>query len=81
MSGFSLFGYTYAAAGRRLGVHRSRVSQLVANGSLATVVLDGRSYVSYNSLAAYMANRTRRIEGVNSRRLNSAGRSGRRVKT
>lgn len=54
---------TYAAAARRLGVHRSRVSQLVRSGRLATLTLDGRMYVSVPSLSAYQANRARRVPG------------------
>lgn len=54
---------TYAAAARRLGVHRSRVSQLVREGRLATLTLDGRTYVSVPSLSAYQANRTRQNTG------------------
>lgn len=60
MAGNVLWGYTFAAAGRRIGVSRSRVSQLVRDGHLACVEFDGRRYVSYTSLAAYQANRNRR---------------------
>ena len=50
---------TFAAAGRRIGVHRSRISQLVKEGRIGTIEIDGRVYVSASSLAAYMANKTR----------------------
>lgn len=50
---------TYAAAARRIGVCRSRVSQLVRDGRIGTVEVDGRRYVSVGSLSAYQANRTR----------------------
>lgn len=50
---------TYAAAGRRIGVSRSRISQLVREGRIAVIAFDGRNYVSVSSLAAYQANKTR----------------------
>lgn len=50
---------TFAAAGRRVGVSRSRISQLVKEGRIATLTVDGRTYVSVSSLAAFQANKTR----------------------
>ncbi len=50
---------TFAAAGRRIGLGRSRISQLVKEGRIGTVEFDGRRYVSVPSLAAFVANRIR----------------------
>jgi len=50
-----LVGYTFAAAARRIGVSRARVSQLVRVGRLATLTLDNRRYISPGSLSNYLA--------------------------
>lgn len=50
---------TFAAAGRRIGLSRARIWQLVRDGRIATITVDDRRYVSVASLAAYQANKTR----------------------
>ncbi len=49
--------YTYAEAGRALGVSRQRVWQLVAAGHLGTVVVRGRRYVSGVAISLYRGGR------------------------
>lgn len=49
----AVYGLTLAEAGRRLGISRQRVFQLVRAGVLGTVQVSGRQYVSVVSLELY----------------------------
>lgn len=52
--------WTFAAAGRYLGVSRERVRQLVAEGRIGTIEHFGRRYVSVFSVRALRASGIRR---------------------
>ncbi len=49
--------WTQAEVGRRIGVTRSRVAQLLRERKLSLVTIRGRSYVSEDSIQRYEARR------------------------
>ena len=46
--------WTFAAVARRLGRSRARVTQMVQEGKLAVVTVDGKRYVSGASFYNYL---------------------------
>lgn len=59
-----LMAYTFAAAGRKIGLSRSRISRLARAGDIATVRIDGRDYVRGDSLEVWARNAVARKLGM-----------------